>query len=108
MLAVESIEHRTTKVRSPRTNGFVERLNRTPLDECFRVQGRKTWYIEPAESQRDLDKFMLEYNFRRTHQGYRVNGRTPAQALLAGIARAASRALSPAPIELTAEAAMAA
>ena len=31
-------------------------MNRTLLDECFRVSGRTTWYIEPAEIQRDLDK----------------------------------------------------
>jgi hypothetical protein len=28
--------------RSPRTNRVVERMNRTPLDECFRVAGRQT------------------------------------------------------------------
>ena len=32
-------------------------------------------------SERDLDTFMAFYNFRRTHQGYRVAGRTPAKAL---------------------------
>ncbi len=47
LLAVEGIEHRTTKVRSPRTNGFVQRMNRTLLDECFRVKGRTTWYMAP-------------------------------------------------------------
>ena len=36
LLAMEDIEHRNTKVRTPRTNGFVERMNRTLLDECFR------------------------------------------------------------------------
>ena len=81
LLAVEGIEHRTTKVRSPRTNGFVERMNRTLLDECFRVEGRKTWYQEPAEIQRDLDRFLRYYNLDRSHQGYRLRGRTPAQAL---------------------------
>ena len=81
LLAIEDIEHRTTKIRSPRTNGFVERMNRTLLDECFRVEGRKTWYLEPEEIQRDLDHFLSFYNTERTHQGYRVNGRTPAQAL---------------------------
>lgn len=81
LLALEGIEHRTTKVRSPRTNGFVERMNRTLLDECFRVQGRKTWYLEPAEIQRDLDVFLRYYNLERSHQGYRLKGRTPAQAL---------------------------
>ena len=69
------------EVRSPRTNGFVERMNRTLLDECFRVSGRTTWYIEPAEIQRDLDKFLEYYNLERSHQGYRLKGLTPAQAL---------------------------
>jgi transposase InsO family protein len=58
LLAVEGIQHRTTKVRCPRTNGFVERMNRTLLDECFRVQGRTKWYAAPEEIQRDLDVFM--------------------------------------------------
>jgi transposase InsO family protein len=42
LLAMEDIEHRTTKIATPRTNGFVERMNRRLLDECFRVQGRQT------------------------------------------------------------------
>jgi hypothetical protein len=41
----------------------------------------------PEEIQRDLDVFMAFYNFQRTHQGYRVAGRTPARALLDLIAR---------------------
>jgi len=43
LTAMEGNESRTTKVRSPRTNGFVKRLNRTLLDASFRVEGRKTW-----------------------------------------------------------------
>jgi transposase InsO family protein len=93
LLAVEGIQHRTTKVRSPRTNGFVERMNRTLLDECFRVQGRTKWYTSPDEIQADLDTFMAFYNFQRTHQGYRVAGRTPAKALFDLIAQ--QRALPP-------------
>jgi hypothetical protein len=56
-------------------------MNRTMLDECFRVQGRQTWYLQPEEIQRDLDIFIRYYNLERTHQGYRLKGRTPAQAL---------------------------
>ena len=81
MLAIEDIEHRKTRVRSPRTNGFVERMNRTLLDECFRVHGRTTWYDDVNEIQADLDRFLLYYNLERSHQGYRLRGRTPAQAL---------------------------
>ncbi len=81
LLAMEGIEHRRTKIASPRTNGFVERMNRTLLDECFRIAGRQTWYITPAEIQRDLDTFLRYYNLERSHQGYRLKGRTPTQAL---------------------------
>lgn len=81
LLAIEDIEHRNTKVRSPRTNGFVERMNRTLLDECFRVKGRENFYLTIAEIQRDLDAFMSYYNLERSHQGYRLGGRTPALAL---------------------------
>lgn len=82
LLAMEGIEHRTTKIRSPKTNGFVERMNRTLLEECFQVNGRTTWYLEPEEIQRDLDTFLEYYNVKRSHQGYRLKGRTPAQALM--------------------------
>ena len=81
LLAMEGIEHRRTKIATPRTNGFVERMNRTLRDECFRVAGRQTWYITPSEIQRDLDTFLRYYNLERSHQGYRLRGRTPAQAL---------------------------
>lgn len=35
----------------------------------------------PEEIQRDLDRFLAYYNLERSHQGYRLKGRTPAQAL---------------------------
>src|SRR3546814_1122503 len=41
LLQLEEIEHRTTRVKRPQSNGFVERLHRTLLAEHFRVQGRK-------------------------------------------------------------------
>ena len=77
---MEGIEHLTTKVPSPHTNGFVERMNRTLLDECFRVGGRTTWYESVEQLQADLDRFLGRYNLGRSHQGYRLGGRTPAQA----------------------------
>jgi transposase InsO family protein len=81
LLAMNDIEHRTTKIRHPQTNGFVERMNRTLLDECFRIAGRTTWYSTVEEIQRDLDRFLRYYNLERSHQGYRLKGRTPVQAL---------------------------
>ena len=77
---MDSIEHRTTKVRPPRTNEFVERVSRTLLDECFRVQGRQTWHIGVYEIQRAPDTFRRYRNIERSNQGYRLKGRTPDQA----------------------------
>jgi transposase InsO family protein len=105
LLAMEGIEHRTTRIRSPRTNGFVERMNRTLLDECFRVAGRTTWYLEVDEIQRDLDRFLGYYNLERTHQGYRLRGRTPAQALREALAIEELPAIVPVEEEVTTPAA---
>ena len=73
--------HRTTKVRSPRTNRFIERMNRSILDECFRIRGRTTWYECIVEIQAGLDRFHARHNLHRSHQGYRLKNRTPGRAL---------------------------
>jgi transposase InsO family protein len=76
-LALSEIEHRCTKVRSPRTNGFVERFHRTVLDEFFRVQLRSTLYESLDALQTDLDGWLAYYNQERPHLGYRNLGRRP-------------------------------
>ena len=81
-LQLEGIEHRTAKVRRPQSNGFVERLHRTLLDEHFRVMGRKKWYDSLDEMQRDLDAYFITYNTKRPHQGRGMKGRTPYQAFI--------------------------
>jgi transposase InsO family protein len=40
-LQLEDIEHKQTRVNRPQSNGIVERLHRTLLDEHFRVEGRR-------------------------------------------------------------------
>ncbi len=87
LLALYDIEHRTTKVRSPRTNGFVERMNRTLLDEHFWIKGREKWCEGIDQVQADLDEFLTFYNLKRTHQGYRLKGLTPAHALREALGR---------------------
>jgi len=84
-LQLEDIEHRTTQVRRPQSNGFVERLHRTLLDEHFRIKGREKYYESISEMQEDLDKFLNYYNNERTHQGRNMKGRTPFQAFVEGI-----------------------
>lgn len=84
-LQLEGIEHRTTKVRRPQSNGFVERLHRTLLDEHFRIKGRQKWYESVEEMQTDLNEYLRLYNHERTHQGRNMNGRTPNQAFIDGL-----------------------
>jgi len=81
-LQLEGIEHRTTKVRRPQSNGFVERLHRTLLDEHFRLEGRRKWYETVADMQKDLNTYLTHYNTKRTHQGRNMKGRTPYQAFV--------------------------
>ena len=84
-LQLEEIEHRTTKVRRPQSNGIVERFHRTLLDEHFRIEGRRTWFETIEEMQAVLDKYLVVYNQKRSHQGRNMNGRTPARAFIDGL-----------------------
>ena len=84
-LQLEGIEHRTTKVRRPQSNGFVERLHQTLLNEHFRVMGRKKFYESVDEMQKDLETYLVTYNTKRPHQGRNMNGMTPEQAFNKGL-----------------------
>ncbi len=80
-LALNDIEHRRTKVRHPQTNGFVERLNRSLLDEFLCVTFRQTFYESLEPLQMDLDEWLAHYNTERPHLGYRNMGRTPMETI---------------------------
>ena len=58
-------------------NGFVERFNRTVLDEFFRETFRNKFYTSVEELQQDLDQWLYHYNHERPHRGYRNNGQAP-------------------------------
>lgn len=83
-LELNEIEHRRTKVARPRTNGFVERFNRTVLDEFFREAFRNKFYATVEELQADLDTWLAYYNNERPHRGYRNMGRRPIETIEAG------------------------
>jgi transposase InsO family protein len=84
-LAVNGIEHTKTKSRHPQTNGICERFHKTILQEFYQVTFRKKIYETIEGLQEDLDTWINEYNFNRTHQGKMCCGRTPIQTLLDGI-----------------------
>ena len=80
-LALNDIEHRRTKVRKPQTNGFVERFNKTILEEFFRTAFRTKLYESVQALQEDLDKWLVHYNTERPHLGYRNMGRRPIETI---------------------------
>jgi hypothetical protein len=63
-----------TRVRTPKTNGFVERFNGILLDEFFRVALRDNLYDSVEALQADLDAWLVHYNTERPHLGYRNMG----------------------------------
>jgi transposase InsO family protein len=81
-LAVEDIDHSRTKTKSPQTNGIVERLHKTMLNEFYRIAFRKKLYASIGELQDDLDLWIKSYNEERSHQGRWCFGKTPMQTLL--------------------------
>lgn len=80
-LALNNIEHRRTKVRSPQTNGFVERFIRTAKEEFFRLAFLPKLYTSLDELQADFDAWLREYNTERPHLGYRNMGRCPIETV---------------------------
>jgi transposase InsO family protein len=90
-LQLEEIEHRTTRVKRPQSNGIIERFHRTLLDEHFRVEGRRTWFETIEEMQKVLDEYLVAYNTRRPHQGRGMDGRTPALAFIEGLPKNANQ-----------------
>ena len=81
-LALNGIEHRRTKVRTPRTNGFIERFNRTILDEFFRIAFRENFYETTKALQADIDQWLRHYNRERSHRGYRNMGKRSYDTIL--------------------------
>jgi transposase InsO family protein len=62
LLQLEGIAHKKTRVKRPQSNGIIERFHRTPLDEHFRIEGRKTWFEIIAEMQTALDAYLVQYD----------------------------------------------
>ena len=88
-LDLNGIEHRRTRVRTPKTNGFVERFNGTILEEFFRATMRETFYETVEALQADLDAWLVHYNTERPHLGYRNMGRRPVETVMSFVSQEA-------------------
>jgi transposase len=67
----------------PQTNGHVEALHKTILDECWRPAFARYLYPRLAGLRRDLDTYLHYYNTDRVHHGRLTRGRIPADIIYA-------------------------
>ena len=89
-LDLNGIEHRRTKVKSPKTNGFVERFNGSVLDEFFSVKMRETLYKTVEALQTDLEAWLVHYDTERPHLGCRNQGRRPVENVMSFVSQEGS------------------
>ena len=81
-------------MKSPQTNGIVERFHKTMLNEFYRITFRKKLYTSLADLQADLERWLKEYKEERVHRGRWCYGRTPLQTFLDTIPLAQEKLLA--------------
>jgi hypothetical protein len=79
-LAALGGEHLSIRAGRPTSNGCVERVQQTLLEECWKPAFAR--YLTPKSTglRRDLERQLLISNTDRAHQGRLPQGRTPEQA----------------------------
>ncbi len=72
------VTHRFIRAGRPQSNGKVERVQRTVLEEFY--QPALINYVEPSITglRRDLEAYVADYNHHRRHYGRWNQGATPA------------------------------
>jgi transposase InsO family protein len=78
---VAELGARQTLIRAgrPQTNGAVEALHKTILEECWRPAFARYLYLRFTGLKRDLDHYLRTYNFDRVHTGRLTRGRIPGE-----------------------------
>jgi transposase InsO family protein len=62
----------------PNSNGCVERVQLTILEECWRPAFARSLVPKTTALTRDLDSYLIDYNTDRAHTGRLTQGRVPA------------------------------
>ena len=78
-VATLGAEQRFIRAGRPQTNGCVERVQRTILEECWRPTFAKSLVPKFTALRRDLVQYLGFYNHERAHTGRRSDGHTPAE-----------------------------
>jgi transposase InsO family protein len=66
----------------PTSNGSVERVQRTILEECWRPSFARSLVPKIGGLSRDLESYLAYYNDERAHTGRLTQGRTPHETLI--------------------------
>lgn len=72
------VHHSQIRSGRPQTNGHVERLHRTILEECWRPAFARYLRVRYTGLRRDLAHYLHDYNYDREHHGRITQGRHPA------------------------------
>jgi transposase InsO family protein len=77
---VERLGARVTHIHAgrPQTNGHVEALHKTILEECWRPAFARYLYPRFRGLRRELERYLAFYNRDRVHHGRLTRGRIPA------------------------------
>jgi len=78
-LAALAIQQRRIRAGRPTSNGHVERLQQTILEECWRPSFARSLVPKLTALERDLDRYLDYYNFDRAHTGRLTQGRIPGE-----------------------------
>jgi transposase InsO family protein len=62
----------------PNSNGCVERVQLTILEECWRPAFARSLVPKITALSQDLDDYLIDYNYDRAHTGRLTQGRVPA------------------------------
>jgi transposase InsO family protein len=62
----------------PNSNGCVERVQLTILEECWRPAFARSLVPKSSALKQDLDEYLIDYNYDRAHTGRLTQGRVPA------------------------------
>jgi transposase len=77
---IARLKARHTRIHAgrPQTNGNVEALHKTILDECWRPAFARYLHPRLAGLRRELDTYLAFYNHDRVHHGRLTQGQIPA------------------------------
>jgi transposase InsO family protein len=72
--------HRFIRAGRPQTNGCVEWVQQTILDECWKPAFARSLIPKQTGLRLDLERYLRYYNTERSHTGRWTRGRTPEES----------------------------